>query len=271
MGLSIPNLYRYRGLPLAYIIYWILILSTTISVFVYLLVNNIKENVADVRNLIMWRVMFILFIFSLIVSTMTEMVFIKRRKMVKLYLFLNSLEACLCKKFPNKTNHKETMFSLKFFLCIAIHIIIFLGDLVSKLHNFELNSFTIFCVYLLYFHVVVSVLILQVDFYSLQIGSIFHFVNSHMNTSRTKINESKEHNMSEIIFFIRRYDDLNRSVDMVKEVYEKIIIFIVICTNITTLCGVNIFVQLYRLEKKNIYIHGWYIIVFKNMVSNKIL
>lgn len=278
LGISVPNLNHYRGLPIGYIIYWFFTLSTILSTFIYTVTTEVIYNDVDYNEKMeICKILVSTSSFILIISAMTDMVFLNRRKVVKLAMFLSSLEKHFFKKSLNGTDYKEPSLSVELFIYIFTNTLSMFVDFALGVYNFRLDNFTIFSFYIQYYHGILTVLIIQMHYYSLRIGKMFHLFNEDAKKKALSKNYSfsgLEIDMNGMMFFIRRFDDLYKAIDMVNEIYYKIIICIVLCTSLNTVCGLKIIMKLYLVERKGIYTHSfsnyfWFSVVFKNLVSHK--
>lgn len=277
IGLSVPNLNNYRGLRIGYIIYWIFTLSTITSIFIYIVSAEVIDKM-DLKNLEISKLVLAIGVFVQITGAMIDMVIVKRRKVIKLNMYLSNLETHILEKFSKETKHKEDDISIEFFIYIVLSMTSVFADFAMEVCNFELGDFTVFVFYIQYYNFAVTMLMVQMHLYSFQIEKMFHIISKDIKKKSHKSKIYDFNNLkidaNEIMFYIRRYDDLYKAVDMVSEVYYKIIIIMVLCSSLCMVYGFKMAFELYVLKAKGIYTSSfeyyfWITIILRNMVSSR--
>lgn len=99
LGLSVPNLYKYKGIPLVYIVYCFFLFLILLSMLIYLITIQIMKILHSIEDSVIILVMFQeIALMLLIISSMLSALVGNRRKIVKLCLFMDNLEDYLINK-----------------------------------------------------------------------------------------------------------------------------------------------------------------------------
>lgn len=285
IGLTVPNLYFYNGLTIGYILYWSILFLSIMSISIYLVAIEITQFLkihVDMQTLL--ELLSVSFIFMSIAFSMISFIILKRRKVVKLCHFLGSLEICLKNKFRCDIYYNEVSVTLKIFIWMFCNMFTIICDfLFSFNYNNQSEYFMMLWFYFNYYHFVTSIVVLQIHLFSHQIKCLFVFLNVQFleMSSITSVegSDSFRHFIyTETIFFIRRYNDLHKTMNVVNQVYCTYLILTVICImSLSGLSGLSIILKTYNPDVRNVTCNlsaellSWFINIIKNLVSKTII
>lgn len=274
IGLSVPNLYFYKGLSMGYIVYWSILFLSMTSFSLYVVITEIS-NFSRVKVNILTVLEFLSqsFCLLLIAFYMTSFIILKRRRIVKICKFLESVEICLKNKFQCAIYYDEASLTLKLFICIIYNIFTFSCDfLLNNCFNQSEHSIIVWFYYN-YYHFVITIVILQVYFFSHQIRCLFLFLNIQfleMASVRwvAGSNSFRESICTETTFFMRRYDDLHKAMHLVNQVYCPYLILSLSCTmSLIDVSGLSITSDLGNVTCNSPNVSTSWLNIIKNLVS----
>lgn len=236
IGLSVPNLCNYTGFSIGYIVYWVILLALIASLVTYLAINRIIDIFQNDVQYAALDLVLITFRLFVIIYAMFDMVFIRRKKLVKLCLFMNDLETSISNNFHSFMIYDESYLAGKFFICFASNMITCTNVVQKENSNYSTN---LTILYVQYYQLVASNMIMQVHFYSYRIKSMFDYLNEKIKEiSQEKHNNwgcniiNNQHVSTDILFYLRRINDLYKAINMVSQIFYKHFIMIIVCINL---------------------------------------
>nr|XP_023023177.1 uncharacterized protein LOC111511394 [Leptinotarsa decemlineata] len=248
LGLSIPNLYVYEGLSIFYVIYSVLLclVQTVTLIFNIVITTGNQYHLQPLSTNILHTVALFLSTATNIISIIMT-VTLKRRKMVKLAKTISTLEKQMQLKYQETIIYDNNKLITKFLLFQSFIIGINLHQLYiySGLFN---SSFWHVAVYCLSKSDVmsISIIVSQVYFYCSCIKRIIQFTHENMVKKIRPVKSTNfvDHELKDIFrietdFFVKKYDMICDITDMVGDIFDTQIFFILICIVIEVLHGIN--------------------------------
>lgn len=245
-GLSVPNLYQYKGLPVLYAGYSLLLclahIATQICSFIskYRFPSNFFMTV---------KVLDVCVVLSLLVTNIFSIlcaIFLKRRKILKLTGTLKLIEEQLQNKFQTAVEYRGTSLLLQFFAFMILVCILTAYYCILIVRVFHLDEVKILLAIANSFQVIsIAVIIMQVHFFSTSVRCLFQLlhknIEEHLQPSASSENEPSliHYAIPDALYFLRKYDMLCDSIDMISDVFSHQIFFVVCTIIASVLHGLN--------------------------------
>lgn len=275
-GISVPNLYNYKGLPLIYVIYGVflcilqLIFLTAVT---YIRTNNTFSK-STKSSKILTMIIYIQLTFTNILGIICH-IFIKRRKLVKMVKALERIESILQDRFQEKINYRCDTIYKQTVIFISIIVLINIYDCVVTCFTLDFDVLQIlgYCSHYLQI-LLVSLLTFQIHLYCTRIKTLFKFTHANMRKCINPNVGSTVHGLDlmttvklDVLFFLRKYDELCDIIDAVSDIYGLQILSIVCCVTLNILQSSNLLLKvLMNIKKTELEVPAWvFTIVFNGV------
>lgn len=249
VGLSVPNLLNYKGLPVLYIIYVVLLLCGLIFTCTESLIYKITKEYPN--NLITCTVLDMSFYLLMLLTNFVSLnwaIFIKRKQLVKFFKKLKQFDENFEK---NMNGIKKRYFYLEFILIHGLVLIYLSYGNYSILKYAETSYRCYLCVNFTVNFYFVTVTVLQVYYFAACLKERLYILNEKVNHFRYYANVFArfQKNLKAVEMlndsenftkFLKRHDALCDMIDLLNNSYGWQIFFIILTAMVAFLNAINI-------------------------------
>ncbi|XP_018573106.1 uncharacterized protein LOC108912387 [Anoplophora glabripennis] len=278
IGLSVPNLFQYEGLSVLYAGYSLLLCLLHLATQVYSFV--IKYRFYSIISLTVTVLDVCVGFITLAanISCITCAIFLKRRKMVKLTGTLKIVEEQLQKKFHTFAEYHDTSLLLQFIAFITLVFILTTYYCTSLTRLAVLNGLEISLMIANNLQTVpIAILIMQVHFCSTNVKCLFQLLHKNMqDTLQPTKNPTNDvslidHSIPDAVYFLKKYDVLCDSIDMMSEAFGPQIFFIVWAITVNILIGLNGILKASMMEPQQLLMDMNFVVLITGFIIIKYL
>lgn len=257
LGLSVPNLFQYDGLPVLYAVYSLLLCLIQIATQVHSFLAKFKFFSSIVPTVKVLDICVILSILVTNISSIICAIFLKRRKILKLVNTLKLIEEQLQEKFQTPVEYGETSLLLQLVTFMTLVCILTTYYCILFTHAFRLDGAELFLIIANNFQVIsIAVIIIQVHFFSTNVRCLFRLLHKNIEELLQPTKNSKNqlslisYAYPDAIYFLRKYDILCDSIDMISDAFGNQIFFVVCAITANILHGLNGILKSLMMEQQ---------------------